>query len=284
MGERTAGIGALDDILSQLRVDVIEAHYTQCSPVWREIDYVPAHNKLYYICEGEGWLRIGDREFRPMPGELVLMPANVLQSFSAIEGRRPYLKYWCHFNADLGDAGLFSWLDVPYRLEVDADRREEVIARFEGLVACASERGIGARLREKANLLELLAPIAERAALSRNGGTAEDAERIMLIMRYVETHLGDELTLDGLADFLHLHPNYLVKYFNQRFGMPPIRYVNRKRMERARLLLRTTDSSIKEIAAAVGYPDTNHFAKAFRRETSASPSAYRAAGGGAGEG
>lgn len=275
----SADISALDDILHQLRVDVIEAHYSQCSPVWQDIDYVPAHNKLYYICDGEGWLRIGDEEFRPEPGELVLMPANVLQSFSAIEGRRPFLKYWCHFNADLGDAGLFSWLDVPYRLKVGAEQREEVGRRFEALVACAAERGIGARLREKAYLLELLAPIAERAALSRTGGAAEDAERIMLITRYVETHLADELTLDSLADYLHLHPNYLVKYFNQRFGMPPIRYVNRKRMERARLLLRTTDRSIKEIAAAVGYPDTNHFAKAFRRETSASPSAYRSAGG-----
>lgn len=279
MIERTAGISALDDILPQLRVDVIEAHYTQCSPLWREIDYVPAHNKLYYICEGEGWIRIGDEEFRPQPGELVLMPANVLQSFSVIEGRRPYLKYWCHFKAELGDAGLFSWLDVPYRLTLDAGEREAVGRSFEALVACAAEPGIGARLREKAKLLELLVPIAERAALSRTGGTAEDAERIMLITRYVEAHLADELTLDGLAEFLHLHPNYLVKYFNQRFGMPPIRYVNRKRMERARLLLRTTDRSIKEIAAAVGYPDTNHFAKAFRRETSASPSAYRSGGG-----
>lgn len=284
MGYGSAGISALDDILHQLRVDVIEAHYSQCSPVWREIDYVPAHNKLYYICEGEGWLRIGDKEFRPEPGELVVMPANVLQSFSAIEGRRPFLKYWCHFTADLGDAGLFSWLDVPYRMTVDADLREQVGRRFEALVACAAERGIGARLREKAHLLELLAPVVERAALSRTGGTAEDAERIMLITRYVEAHLADELTLDGLADYLHLHPNYLVKYFNQRFGMPPIRYVNRKRMERARLLLRTTDRSIKEIAASVGYPDTNHFAKAFRRETSASPSAYRSGGGGSGEG
>ncbi|MFC3803716.1 AraC family transcriptional regulator [Cohnella sp. GCM10012308] len=284
MGDGTAGIGALDDILPQLRIDVVEAHYSQCSPVWREIDYVPAHNKLYYICEGEGWLRIGDKEFMPKPGELVLMPANVLQSFSAIEGRRPFLKYWCHFNADLGDAGLFSWLDVPYRMTVDVERREEVGRRFESLVACASERGIGARLREKAHLLELLAPVVERASLSRTGGTAEDAERIMLISRYVETHLADELTLDGLAEYLHLHPNYLVKYFNRRFGMPPIRYVNRKRMERARLLLRTTDRSIKEIAATVGYPDTNHFAKAFRRETSASPSAYRTGGGGEGGG
>ncbi|MDG0814150.1 AraC family transcriptional regulator [Cohnella rhizosphaerae] len=284
MGDGTAGIGALDDILSQLRIDVIGAYFSQCSPVWREIDYVPAHNKLYYICEGEGWLRIGDKELLPEPGELVVMPANVLQSFSAIEGRRPFLKYWCHFTADIGDAGLFSWLDVPYRLTVDAELREEVGRKFEALVACAAERGIGARLREKAYLLELLAPVVERAALSRTGGTAEDAERIMLITRYVETHLAEELTLDGLADYLHLHPNYLVKYFNQRFGMPPIRYVNRKRMERARLLLRTTDRSIKEIAAAVGYPDTNHFAKAFRRETSASPSAYRAAGGVPGEG
>ncbi|MDG0791526.1 AraC family transcriptional regulator [Cohnella ginsengisoli] len=58
------------------------------------------HNKFYFITDGEGWLKIGDRELYPKPGRLALMPEGVLQSYPAIYDK-PYTKYWCHFTAKM---------------------------------------------------------------------------------------------------------------------------------------------------------------------------------------
>ncbi|MFC5469837.1 helix-turn-helix domain-containing protein [Cohnella suwonensis] len=51
--------------------------------------------------------------------------------------------------------------------------------------------------------------------------------------------------------------------------------MNRKRMQKAKSILATTSLPVKEVAELVGYPDTNHFAKAFRKESSFSPTEYR---------
>jgi AraC-like DNA-binding protein len=270
----TFGSEALKEILPNLQVHLIEAHYTECWPEWREIDYTPAHNKLYFILEGEGWLRIGGREFRPRPGQLCLMPAHVKQSYSVIEGRRPFLKYWCHFTATVGPLDLFQWLETPFVLDV-SDRLGDVVRLFEELTTAYRDGSLAARFQEKSSLLALIAVLADNAAVKFGSRQREDAARLERIKQYVEEHLHEAVTLEDLARHVYLHPNYLIKYFNKHFGVSPLKYIGRKRMEKARFLLRSTGLSIKEIAQLTGFGDMNHFSKAFRRETSFSPSAYR---------
>ena len=104
---------AIQQMLLNMQVQIWEAERTQCWPEWKEFDYTVSYNKLYFILDGEGWVKIGDEELYPVPGQLVLMPARTRQSYSVISGR-PYLKYWSHFSATVGDSDVFSWLNVPY--------------------------------------------------------------------------------------------------------------------------------------------------------------------------
>jgi AraC-like DNA-binding protein len=164
-------------------------------------------------------------------------------------------------------------MDVPYCLDVS--NPTEVAGLFETLISSHRDHSLAARFREKAGLLQLLSYFADHAASKITTRQADDAERITQIRQYVEGHLQDVVTLEDMAKHVHLHPNYLIKYFNKHFGMSPLKYINRKRMEKARFLLRTTSLSIKEVAKQTGFEDTNHFAKAFRRETSTSPRAWR---------
>jgi AraC family transcriptional regulator len=57
--------------------------------------------------------------------------------------------------------------------------------------------------------------------------------------------------------------------------MPPHRYLVRRRLERAKVLLADTDRSVMEIAMAVGYLDTSSFTTAFRKHTGLTPTHYR---------
>jgi len=267
----------LTGLLRNLKADVSMADYTHVPRQWRELNYVPDHHKLYFICGGEGWVKIGDREFRPEPGQLVYMPANVEQSFSVV-GDDTYRKFWCHFTATAGDIDLFQWFDVPYCWNVIDYERMRFL--FEELAGLHADESWLARIREKAVLLEIVALFLTEtgARIKIKPAGADDLQRHERIERFIETRLADSITLEQLAKHVHLHPNYLVRYFNKHFGMSPLKYVNRKRMQKARELLRTTPLSIKEVAEKVGYPDTNHFAKAFRREASFSPTEYRLQG------
>ncbi|MFB9279034.1 helix-turn-helix domain-containing protein [Cohnella cellulosilytica] len=271
LNERSA---YLSELLRNLKVQPIDAYYTRCTSHWRELDYVPDYNKLYYICDGEGWVKIEDAEYYPKPGQIVFMPANVKQSYSVVSGNT-YEKYWCHFTATIGELDLFQWFDVPHCMNVGQHKRWKTL--FEELASLHADGAFLSRIREKAVLLELVALLLAEAGTEIRvlPGRSSDVQRLDLIERYIEEHLAEPVSLEQVARHVHLHPNYLVRYFNKQFGVSPLKYLNRRRMQKARELLSSTSLSVKEVAERVGYADTNHFAKAFRRENSCSPTEYR---------
>ncbi|MFD0710381.1 AraC family transcriptional regulator [Paenibacillus sp. GCM10027626] len=262
----------IHDMIRNMQVHILTAQYTQCWPEWQDLNYVPAYNKLYYIVDGEGWLEIDGREYWPKPGQLFLMPAHTLQSYSAINDNA-FRKYWCHFTAPAGELDFFQWLQMPHCYEgLD---QEMMMRLFRQLTEAHREVSLTARLQEKALLLTILSQLLERATPRIHSKHTQEMERLTAIQHYIETHLHEEVTLESMAAHLHLHPNYFIKYFKKHFGLSPLKYVSRKKMEKAKQLLKTTSLSIKEIAAHIGFDDANHFSKTFRREIGYSPSEYR---------
>ena len=261
------------ELVNNLQIGVQVAHHTQCSPDWRNLDFVPEFNRLYFILEGEGWLKVDGRECYPKPGQLCLMPAHVRQSYSVVQGRPPFTKYWCHFTAGVGPFDLFQWINAPLCIDVPDPQRMQGL--FAELVELHSHRSLVSLLREKAVMLEIASSFLEHIPVQVLQHRSEDMGRIRIIHNYVESHLHESLNVNDMASALHLHPNYFISYFKKHFGMPPLKYVNRKRMEKARQLLGSTSLSVKEIAERSGYPDTHYFAKSFRKETGLSPTEYR---------
>ncbi|MGG3504400.1 AraC family transcriptional regulator [Paenibacillus lautus] len=263
---------AIQQMLLNMQVQIWEAERTQCWPEWKEFDYTVSYNKLYFILDGEGWVKIGDEELYPVPGQLVLMPARTRQSYSVISGR-PYLKYWSHFSATVGDSDVFSWLNVPYCY--DLSENAEIPSLFQQLVDAHRTGTIAARLKEKSVMLDILSRVFEHQHPQIHTDKMEDLGRLHKVQQYIKNHLHEEITLEQMAGTLHLHPNYFIKYFKRHFGITPQKYLSLKRMEQAKLMLRTTPLSIKEIADATGFESANYFSKTFRKEVGYSPSEYR---------
>lgn len=264
----------LSDLMQSLEIELLMAHKTQVSNEWGETNSVPAYNKLYFICEGEGWIRIGDDDYYPKPGQLFLTPAQTKISFSAINNR-PYLKYWCHFNLKAGPFDLFQWIGVP--LFIDVVDPSHLTHLFQEMIACHEQTSVLARLREKSLLLEIIGYYLESLPIRVLQHRTEEMNRLTIIQDYVDTHLHESINIDQMAASVHLHPNYFISYFKKHFGVSPLKYVYRKRTDRAKLLLTTTPLSIKEIANQTGFKETNHFSKFFRKETSLTPTNYRVA-------
>ncbi len=263
------------ELLGNLQIRVQVAHRTQCTADWRDLDYVPEFNRLYFIMDGEGWLKVDGRECFPKPGQLCLMPAFVKQSYSAVPDKPPFSKYWCHFNAGVGPFDLFQWIDAP--LCIDAPDPQRIQSLFAELAELNARPSLVSLLREKAVMLEILSSFLESIPVQVLTHRSEDMQRIRIIQDYVESHLQESLSINDLAASLHLHPNYFISYFKKHFGMPPAKYISRKRMDMARKLLASTSLSVKDVAERTGYPDTHYFAKCFRKETGLSPTEYRSA-------
>lgn len=93
--------------------------------------------------------------------------------------------------------------------------------------------------------------------------------------RYIKEHLSDELSVSNIACFLYLTPNYFSRLFKKVTGEGCNEYIVRKRIEKAKLLLETTNFPTGRIAIMVGYRDTNYFSLAIKKSTGKSPKNYR---------
>jgi AraC family transcriptional regulator len=92
---------------------------------------------------------------------------------------------------------------------------------------------------------------------------------------FIEEHLSEEVRLSDMAELVDLSPFHFARAFKQSFGMPPHRYHVSRRIERAKTLLAQPQSSVTEIALAVGFAETSSFSAAFRKTTGSAPSDYR---------
>ena len=100
---------------------------------------------------------------------------------------------------------------------------------------------------------------------------------VQQIMKYMENHYKEKISLDQIAENMYLSPFYISKLFKSETGDTPINYLISLRMEKAKELLdQNSTLSIQEAAAAVGYEDAYHFSKLFKKYYGLSPLYYKA--------
>jgi two-component system response regulator YesN len=93
---------------------------------------------------------------------------------------------------------------------------------------------------------------------------------------FIDEHYPEEsISLDKVARYVNISPNYFSAMFSQEFGQTFIEYLTGKRIGEAKRMLRKTDKRSSEIAFAVGYRDPHYFSFVFKKVSGCTPSEYR---------
>jgi AraC-like DNA-binding protein len=107
----------------------------------------------------------------------------------------------------------------------------------------------------------------------------EQTNRSMLRVRdIIDRSYGADLDVEALARLAHLSPDHLIRTFRSVFGETPHRYLQRRRVERAMNLLRSTDLDVTQVCLAVGFTSLGTFSRLFSAVVGESPTAYAARG------
>ena len=101
------------------------------------------------------------------------------------------------------------------------------------------------------------------------------AERMKQMLRFVEEHYAEELTVERIAADAALSESACLRSFRQVLGITPIQYVKQFRVEKAAELLRSTRLKTGEIGAECGFADGSYFIKTFREIKHCTPKEYR---------
>lgn len=104
---------------------------------------------------------------------------------------------------------------------------------------------------------------------------SEGAQPWRDILSFIDSNLGEKLTLSALAKKCFYNPSYFSRSFKERFGITLVEYVTRSRTEAAARLLCESDLSTEEIAARCGFGDRSALYRAFSKQYGMTPREWR---------
>lgn len=114
-----------------------------------------------------------------------------------------------------------------------------------------------------------------RIPLLANQKSATKSPYVMQALAYIQDNFREKITVDEIAKQILINPTYLSGLFHKEVGQPITSYINFCRINLAKQLLFESDQTITSIAAYVGFYDSSHFLKAFKKMVGISPKEYR---------
>lgn len=113
------------------------------------------------------------------------------------------------------------------------------------------------------------------SALNKKSETQLGTGSIREIQIYMNQHLGENISLQNLAEQFYFHPNYLSRLFKEKTGENFSEYLTRIRVNKVKELLDSTDYKIVEICEMVGYDNPRYLSKVFKQYVGMTPREYR---------
>lgn len=226
---------------------------------------------LWLTTEGTGLIVHSSGTYGTAPGELILIRPQVRQHYGGSpEGE--WVCWWAVFHPRGHWHPLLQWPEISPGI---MHFRPQDCARHLELFAQGYEATRGPQKRR----LELGMAYLETLLLhceTDASGTETDA-RVLSAIEFLCSRQDDPTwhpSLEQIARAAGVSIPHLCRLFLSQVGVPPVRYLEQRRLERAADLIRVSTLRVGEVAAASGFNDPLYFSTRFRKHTGLSPRDY----------
>lgn len=266
---------AINPIPSKGELAVLFAGNEQTGPGHRVGPQVRDYHLVHYIVSGRGRFRCMGRDYELGPGEMFfIFPSELVYYESNDED--PWRYRWIGFRGEQADR-LLAQLDIsPHRPTLHAASGRKVGALFHAAERTMQEGDSGCDLRAE-GYLRLLLGEWSRSRMpvpARKQSEHPAQQHVEQAMRWLNLEYSKPISIEDMARSLGYHRTYLSKIFKQSTGLPPMGYLLKIRMERAKELLQE-QLTVEQVASSVGYPDALYFSKQFKKWHGCTPTEYR---------
>ena len=235
-----------------------------------KLPIVNSMNCLLYIQRGNGYLTMKDGTFPLLQGQCCLIPAGYAASYQAESGTTwDYI--WLLFDGALFDEILRKIAFSPANpICTVTEAQADLIQRI-------STRKYTARSGEYYHTLGLLVHLFSSFTSTFPSETliAEDGS-LRSVIAFIHSNLHrSDLSVEYLARITGVSRITLCNRFKKELGCSPKEYIQKRRIFVACNLLSTTQISVTQIAAAVGYDNPLYFSRIFHKAMNRPPAEYR---------
>lgn len=218
-----------------------------------------------YIISGRGYIQENNRSYEVHAGDAYILRPNTYQHYRS-DKDDPWTKVWFNVYGSfvrhmLSDYSLESTVVFPG--VQNGEFLLEIVRAIENNPISSSDQ-----------IAVLLLKHIQTLAASLNAGD-NSSQAALAVKQYIEEHLTQPLSIDEVANHVHLSRSRVLHLFKEVYNITPYQYYSSLKMELAISLLTRTPLSITEISDQLGFNGCQHFSSAFKKHYGMSPAAYR---------
>jgi len=275
------------DNLNNVYFDGISYHFTGIDPYL----YIPdTHDgfEILHIVSGSGHILINNRLYEMLPNSIFFINGARFHYSNPLEPDK-YVRNKIHFSQSeiinfLQSIEQAQLLDPFFKndssnicIRLTEETNSKIDQIFFEMAQESKEKKIGYRLIIAGLLLKILS-LALRDQADSHIEVSQSLDKVssnaMAVIKYIENNLAD-FNLDKMAESLYLNKYYLCHMFKKVTGLTINKFLLRKRIESAKILLSSTDKPISQIAMELGFGSFSLFSSNFRIFCGLTPREYR---------
>ncbi|MCR5279570.1 MAG: helix-turn-helix domain-containing protein [Lachnospiraceae bacterium] len=224
---------------------------------------------LLYTLNGNGKITLPSQTFVLSPGSFCVIDCNIPHRYESYEQNWEFL--WMHM-AGPGIREMYNAVFPEPFSELNDKYRDAFTEAFDSLLETMSLGDTISFLK----IQNLTSSILYYTGLSLYGDKAESPDSLPArCARLIDSRYGRKLTIDEIADELHVSKYHLIRTFKRAMGIPPYSYLTMRRISKAKEKLVFTNDPIAEIAEKCGFNDCAGFISCFKQRTGQTPLQYR---------
>lgn len=250
------------------------------------------------VVRGRGEFICGDQKLMAKEGDMLVIPPDMLHAAYAPEGESLVYQAMVFSPLMLGANGNDRCTLEYIRPMVQGSLRPDVLVspgteRYEELLNAAQRifayggfpgegeesspgSSPGGELLLKGELMRFFGLLTcQGSGEGGPGGGVSLSEAVRPALEYMVEHYGDTISVEELAERVHLSKSYFMSCFKKAVGVGAIEYLAQLRVNAACELLTGTAAAVSEIAFRCGYNNLSNFNRQFRRFKGCSPREYR---------
>ena len=263
-------------ILRQLYLTHI-GYFPKASHHFRNRKNGCADNILFYCLRGKGWYTIKDKRFEVGINQYCIIPATEEPLRYGADELDPWTIYWVHFSSDQMDEFNRCFKIGLYDGAKDILYNEQGIALWH-IMYNTLNMGYSNENLAKANLC-LYHFISTFLFPDKHFHESKQDDRDMTkkVIQFMQSKIQDHITIQDIASYVDLSTSHFTYCFRKATGMAPMDYFIHLKMQKACLMLQTTEDTVKNIGTKLGYTDPYYFSRIFKKFMNVSPNGYRSA-------
>ncbi|ANS73867.1 AraC family transcriptional regulator [Paenibacillus yonginensis] len=230
---------------------------------------------LHFVLEGGVCFEFEGKRVELQPGDLFCLFPGRTYFYHALPAEQPLQMHWLAIDGSrvkplLKLAGLVP--ERPFGKEIVTRQARELLGDIIEKLGNVERWSPAVSLELQGGICRLLAELIPETAPAE---LTEPSGWIRECIAFMDLHATEGITVQQVAAFAGVHRSYFSNVFTSQIGVPPQKFLQKIRMEKAKRLVIETDASVTEIALSLGYPNLYTFTRAFKMYYKMPPLAMR---------